>query len=312
MRQNGLINIAEMVILPPLRVLDQFLWKRDKDVTLIDAEAGTTVVRPERDTYRCWAGAPAILTIDAVFYLYYRLRDGSNRGYKAVVSKSDDGRNFTPVVVIDKADLGAKSIEGAELVKSDGKFRLLLSFQEESTGQWIVSVAEAERLELLTFSETTTLDFPESFQHHHYKDPVIVGDDLFVHTLSRLYTNNRTVRLRKNENGYRIIDKYRGIRVTEIVALEDQEVIFWDDTSSLIYNWEERSYVSTLDDPLAVGTAPGSGCLRYVTSTRFRGEIWIYYETATEQGGHEIKLNRVPVETVKEKIRTTPHSQSDR
>jgi hypothetical protein len=92
-----------------------------------DAEV---VLEPEDPRPGSWAGGPSVQLVDGTWWLAARLRRpvGEGRGFANVVSRSDDGVRFTPVVAVGKDRFGAESLERPALVHTpEGRWRLYVS-----------------------------------------------------------------------------------------------------------------------------------------------------------------------------------------
>ena len=122
------------------------------DTSLFDPSDGVSVVRPEVDQEGYWVGSPYPLSDGEKVYLYYRYRDPRRRGWKAVVAESDNGEDFTPVVKIDRIEVGAISLEGGALVKERGDYVLYLSFNDCEDRRWKIKAIKARNISFLNGS----------------------------------------------------------------------------------------------------------------------------------------------------------------
>ncbi len=116
---------------------------------LLDPEEGTTVIEPPGAGAGYWVGGCSANfgPEGGMFHLYYRTRKpiSEGRGGLCSVVRSADGVNFETVWCSTKKHFNSESIESASLLKSlEGKFRLYVSYVNQSSRKWDIALLEGD------------------------------------------------------------------------------------------------------------------------------------------------------------------------
>lgn len=147
---------------------------------LFDPEAAEVVLEPEAPGEGHWVGAPSVLRHAGQVLLTYRRRRprgaGSDRGYRAAIAASDDGRSFHDVAVLPKEALGTASIERTALLRdpAGAGWIWLISFVDPADGRWRIDALRAPSLEGLPAGERLPVLTAADIGGEGVKDPVPV------------------------------------------------------------------------------------------------------------------------------------------
>ncbi len=289
-------------------------------------EGAVVVAEPPGDGPGYWAGAPSAVLADGVYYLAYRLRRpiGKGRGFATVVARSEDGERFEPLLVVDKDEFGAESLERPALaIAPDGGWRLYMSCATPGTLHWRVDVLEAanpagfdpaRRRTVLPGNEATAV-----------KDPVIVWAGgrwhlwASCHPLAvpadadQMVTAYATSAdgLDWSWHGTALTGRQgswdaRGVRITSVLLNGYRSVAYYDGRASAAENFEERTGLAAGTGPGAfrqmdrqpLGSPHGAGGLRYLSMVRLPdGGHRLYYEATRQDGAHELRTEYLALST---------------
>lgn len=280
------------------------------------SDAGVVVEAPGAGPGN-WAGAPAAILEDDVFWLAYRVRRplNSGRGVSTVVARSSDGLVFQPVAEVHREAFGAASFERPALVRlADGGWRLYLSCATpDSKHWWIEAIDAATPHDFASGSRTMVLPGSATVG---VKDPVIIRDGdawhlwLCCHPLDVPGAEDRmTTRYLTSADGLAWTDRglalapsgsgwdARGTRVTTVLSLDPLAVLY-DGRADAASNWFERTGLAVSSDGVAltpVGDGPvafspfADGALRYAAAVPLPdGSTRFYFEAARADGAHDL------------------------
>jgi hypothetical protein len=265
-----------------------------------------------------WAGAATACLVAGRYYLAYRLRrpldDG--RGYAVVVASSSDGIMFETLLVLDKEEFGAESLERPALVPlPDGTWRIYVSCATPGSAHWWIDAIDgtdpgkfdpANRMTVLPGDGSSAL-----------KDPVVVRHDgrwlLWVccHPLSDPTRTDRMVtRFGESDDGLEWPSRAtalapqgegwdaRGTRITSVMHRDRCWVAYYDGRANAAENFRERTGIATGSVPSdlrGVGGGPaaqspwGDNTLRYVDVVALPGGGHrLYYEAGLPDGSHAL------------------------
>jgi hypothetical protein len=287
-------------------------------------EGAAVVVPAPGDGPGYWAGGPsAVLAADGTFWLSYRLRrpNGEGRGYANVVARSSDGVDFETVVVLDRDQFDADSLERPALVELvDGTWRVYVSCATPGTKHWRVVAIDADHPSRFSPSSArTVLPGDETVA---VKDPVVRQIDgtwhlwLCCHPLDlpedtdRMTTHYGTSHdgLHWTLHGPALAGTpgtwdQRGARVAEVVRDGGGWSAYYDGRATKEENAEERTGVAhgaapghLVAEPGVMGARPdGEGSLRYLSLLQLPdGGVRLYYETSRRDGAHDLRTEYVP------------------
>jgi hypothetical protein len=277
------------------------------------------VVAPPGTEPGYWAGAPSACVSDGRYYLAYRLRRpvGEGRGYAVVVASSADGVRFATLTVIDKAAMGAESLERPALVVTeDGTWRLYLSCATPGTKHW--------RIEVLEAADPGDFDPARSSVVLPGSASVGVKDPVILHSGGKWHLWASVHPLTDPEEADQMVTDYatsadgldwtwhgtvltgrpghwdaRGVRVSAVAVQDGRTFAYYDGRASAAENFEERTglavgsgfgmLVPQGDRPIAESPY-GLGGLRYLSAVPLPGGAWrLYYEASQDGGGHELR-----------------------
>jgi hypothetical protein len=281
--------------------------------------AAEVVLEPEDPRPGSWAGGPSAQLVDGTWWLAARLRRpvGAGRGFANIVSRSDDGVRFTPVVTVGKDRFGAESLERPALVHTpEGRWRLYVSCATPGTKHWRVDLLEAGTVEDLATAEPRTV-LPGS-DLEAVKDPVVRHDGRQWHLWASVHplddphaTDRMTTEHATSPDG---VDwtwqgtalagtpgswDARGVRFATVVLDGDRSWALYDGRATAGENWEERTglaeagddgrFTAAGDGPLLQSPHPPHG-LRYadVVALPGGGARW-FYEATRADGAHELR-----------------------
>jgi hypothetical protein len=298
--------------------------EEDRSAPLPGSGAATVVVEPPGAGPGYWAGAPSAASSNGDVYLAYRLRRpvGQGRGFAAVVAGSDDGQRFDTLVVLDRDDMGAESLERPALTRvPGGGWRLYVSCATPGTLHWRVDVLEASDPSGFDPERRTTV-LPGD-KSTAMKDPVVLWSGgqwhLWVccHPLDvaeeadRMHTRYATSAdgLDWTWRGVALAGRpgswdERGARITSVLLDRPAPVAYYDGRASSAQNWEEQTGLAFGSGPglfQAEGTEPaaqspheGHG-LRYLSVLPLTGGGHrLYYEATRPDGSHDLRTEYVP------------------
>lgn len=271
-----------------------------------------------------WAGGPSAVAVADGIVLAYRLRRpvGEGRGYANVVAHSTDGERFETLLVLDRDDFDAESLERPALaVGPDGSWRLYISSATPGTKHWRVDALEAS--DPAGFDPATRKATLPGDESTAFKDPVVLFADglwhlwVCVHPIDipeqadRMHTRYAT-----SEDGFHWGPQNialsprpgkwdeRGTRVASVLLGDDQTVAYYDGRAHAEQNWEEQTGLAYGTEPgrfVAVGDAPAAvsphhgGGLRYVSVVPLPdGGHRLYYEATRPDGAHDLRTEYSP------------------
>ncbi len=277
------------------------------------------VLEPEDPRPGSWAGGPSVQLVDGTWWLAARLRRpvGEGRGFANVVSRSDDGVRFAPVVAVGKDRFGAESLERPALVHTpEGRWRLYVSCATPGTKHWRVDLLEAATVAELATAEPRTV-LPGSAAEG-VKDPVVRHDGRQWHLWASVHplddpdaTDRMTTEHATSPDGIAWTWRgtalagtpgswdARGVRFATVVLDGDRTWALYDGRATAGENWEERTGLATAvgdgrfaaagDGPLLQSPHPPHG-LRYadVVPLPGGGARW-FYEATRADGAHELR-----------------------
>lgn len=287
-----------------------------QDTALFDPANGQVVATPAGRGDGYWTGAPATLYDDAedVVYLYTRSRHPFARGWNATIWRTDTGETFEPVWSIQRDAINATSIEGAALHRAEnGNYTLFLSYQDAASRQWNIMQITADTPAQFDPNTGTQITVPS---YPHLKDPVIHQDTLYVHAPSADFRSTTTLAMNLLTASPRVqgaleVDHPTPTRLTTVIDTGEHRLGFYDWRPSIFHTGEEWSRYGHLNGSALTTATPtgaaitagtGTGALRYITAEPVRDELWFFYEQATPTGEHQLYLNKVPAETVNQRI----------
>ncbi len=253
-----------------------------------------------------WIGAASALVHDGYIYLSYRDRHPieQGRGNRVYVARSPlrDGLTFETLCSVDKADMDAESLERPALdVTPAGDWHLYLSCATFGTKHWRIERLRAGGPGQFSAVSRETV-FPGS-AGFGIKDPVLErGDGLRIWATLHPLTEGDDNADRMTSVAADTLETVmtpdpgtwysRGTRITAVTG----EHAYFDGRASAAQNYEERTGLARWDGtrylPVAgpASSPHGGGALRYVSAiTLPQGGLRLYYESATEQGSHELR-----------------------
>lgn len=300
-----------------------------------DPANGKTILKPEGKGLGHWIGAPHVYYDDDLkkFFLYVRVRNprpadnkvapyDSHRGYKCQILESADGENFKIVWEMRKKQINAKSMEGAALIKIDGKYQLFLSFETQTKfPRWKIKKFVADHpsefdpnsLERVKWN----LRFPTSLS---IKDPNIMKyEEKYYLTIDYFRFWRKpwgSTGILESEDGikYKWLGDMFGqkikcdwanymVRITSFFKNNDHFIGFFDGADKFSRLCEEpaglvsgasfrKMKILSCNQPLFTSEY-GTNSVRYFFSIRQDDEIWLYYEYTEKQGEHVLKLYKI-------------------
>jgi hypothetical protein len=268
-----------------------------------------------------WAGGPSAVLDDGTWWLAYRLRRpvDEGRGYANVIARSDDGRSFETVCVLDRDAFGAASLERPALVRTaEGRWRVYISCSTPGSKHWWVDALDAPEPAAFDPDHRTTV-FPGD-DRWAMKDPVVHPPRdgrpwtawVCCHPLDVAGAEDRmTTSLATSGDGLSwdlgalVLEgragrwDERGTRVASVQPGPDGWVLY-DGRANEHENFEERTGLAVPAGDrgrlVAVGNEPAAasphagGCLRYVAAVaQPDGSYRLYYESSRADGAHELR-----------------------
>ena len=117
--------------------------------------AKVVVDTADQDSDGYWAGAPELHRVNDMFYVLYRKRNPSERGYLMRLVKSADLRNWSIVKEFTKDQAGCVSIEKSGLLIEQS--RTVWLFSCDTGNGWVVKKSEADSIENIDVSSASTI-----------------------------------------------------------------------------------------------------------------------------------------------------------
>jgi len=153
---------------------------------IFDPLEGITIIDPPGDMKEgCWAGASSIMYDDEghLFYLTYRLREPRpKRGYKYIISQSEDGRQFTPIWHFTREQIDSDSMEKGSLIKlAKDDWKLYISYVHKSDNKWRIDVVNGTHPASFDIAKRTSVLTSQSTNSEGVKDPVVILVDGTIH-----------------------------------------------------------------------------------------------------------------------------------
>ena len=306
-------------------------------------ELGQTILTPERREPGYWAGCPSVIADGDQFLMTYRRRRprgvGSDRGYACHVAQSPDGIHFSDIWSVSKEELSSPSMERFDIVREPDGYRLYISYVDPVDRRWRIDVIEAASPSGFTLGERKPVLTAANTGTEGVKDPVItrVGNEywMFVsfasgnglsgdqrtqaHASADIYNTGAgtfPTGLAISRDGIAFEwqgtalpvgaswDSYQA-RMTTVLTLGGQHLAFYDGSSAVGENYEERCGLASSSDLMhwesltpsepAIVSPHASGSVRYVDVLARADELWCYYECATADGSHETRLAQLPM-----------------
>jgi hypothetical protein len=265
-----------------------------------------------------WAGAPSVARgDDGTVYLAFRLRrpEGLGRGYATAVARSADGVRFETLLVINREEFGAESLERPALVATaDGAWRLYVSCATPGSKHWRVEMLEAGHPG--AFDARRSRVVLPGDDKTAVKDPVIVRDGGRWHLWASVHpladpdeADQMTTDYATSADGVSWTWQgtalsprpgewdARGVRVSAVRLSPGSAVAYYDGRAAKEQNFEERTGIATGTEPGAltahglIAQSPyGGGGLRYLCILPLPGggERY-YYEMTRADGAHELR-----------------------
>lgn len=303
---------------------------------LFNPKEGKTIFNPEGKGPGFWIGAPTIIWDKETnkYFLYVRVRnprpedgkvkpDDTYRGYKCQIYESDDGIDFNLVWEMRKHEIGARSMEQAALIKIEGKFHIILSYESPGTiPRWKIVKQTANHP-----SEFT----PQGFEKMNWNVPFFckfsIKDPIIKEFNNKYYLFIDYIRLKKPWTTTGILvstdgDKFEWLgevftnskdcewaqflmRLTSVFEINEKYLGFFDGTSKLKNVCDEKSGICSGDkieeleiwslEKPAYQSEYGKGSVRYLYALKRENIIDIYYDYTELQGEHVLKKKSVQI-----------------
>jgi len=145
---------------------------------LFDPAEGLTIREPPGEGPGHWAGAPSAFfdQIRERFYLYYRLRNPTERGWECRIAESRNGVHFDDIwAARAEEDFASPSIERAALIKTpEGRYRLYISYVDGENSRWRIDLLEAQSPEELDPKARRKVLAAEDIDSEGVKDPWVM------------------------------------------------------------------------------------------------------------------------------------------
>jgi len=136
---------------------------------------------PERPEPGYWVGSPSVLVDGDMTWLTYRDRRPrgveNERGWRAAVAVSRDGRTFEDVWEVRKSELETPSMERFDLIRTADGYELFLSFVDPADGRWRIDSVSAARPDGFDVTTRRPVLTARSTGTEGVKDPVVVEID---------------------------------------------------------------------------------------------------------------------------------------
>src|SRR3954466_9384095 len=280
-------------------------------------DATVVVPAPGREPGN-WSGAASAVLVDGVFWLTYRVRRPltEGRGVSVVVSRSENGVDFEPVVRVHRETFRCESFERPVLSPlPGGGWRLYLSCATYDSKHWWVDSLTAATVEQLPAGHQQVV-LPGTAEVA-VKDPVIQhptapGEEwvmwLCCHPLTEPGHEDRmTTRRLTSTDGLVWTDRRegragrprpsaaRGARVATVITTDPLTVLY-DGRADAASNWHEATGLARWDGSRLIPTddAPATspysdGAFRYACAVALPdGRTRFYVEAARPDGAHDL------------------------
>jgi len=149
----------------------------------VDPAQATTIREAEADAEGNWVGAPTIFyePEQKLFWLTYRWRNPTDRGYRAVIARGADGINFTDVWSREKTDFAtdATSLERATLIKNPitGNYQYWICIDGVGGLTWriykLTDVTDPANFDPTTITSVIPLGAAGEWDDYYVKDPKV-------------------------------------------------------------------------------------------------------------------------------------------
>ncbi len=284
---------------------------------------GQTVMEPPSEGKGFWAGAPSPYFDHEKekFYLYYRNRrptEGKYGDKEAIVAESKDGVNFNKIWSSKRG--GFSKCEGAAFLKRKGDYWLYISYHNRKS--WRIDLIKSDNPVDFDWENRIKVLRPFSKQVSHVKDPVSLGENsnemvVSYHPRNELSSYSGLIRSDDGMDFHWVGDcsphthKWNeGIaRITSVIPSQGGKLVFFDCERSMQFSGEEKSSVAFTKDlntfiqlkeegPL-FKSPHLSESLRYIKALEVKGKLYFFYEYAHASGAHELRVNKVSVESLK-------------
>ena len=283
---------------------------------IFDPERGRTIMHPPASGKGNWVGAANTIYVSSekVFYMYYRLRTSEERAKDCYIARSSDGVHFETIWHAHADELGAISIERAALFAAPGEgFFLYLSY-DVGGNIWKIDRLFAEAAASFKIADRTKAFDPAKLSVRYVKDPWVaqVGGTYHMYIHIRRLDSVKVTALATSEDGASW--KWQGevlrpglrwdnycSRITSAIKVNNQWLVFYDGTDTEQNNCEEMTGILVSDDMRkfkrvsidspALTSCNASGSLRYVDALRVGDELYCFYEYASPDASHELRLN---------------------
>ena len=290
-----------------------------------DPEEGATILAPAASGPGHWVGCPSVLDDPArgtilIAYRKRRPRGGPppDRGYECCIAESRDGIAFETIWTLTKDELATESMERFCLQRDpDGRYLLYLSYVDPRDGRWRIDVVEARAPDGFEVGSARKVLSAADTGTDAVKDPYVVrvGRAYYMYVSTFVTADGPApTSLAVSVDGLRFHwlgetlavgdrwDRYQA-RLSGILRLDGLFLGFYDGAASAAEDTEERLGIAlssnlrhwtrlSVEDPWLV-SPHATGSLRYVDCLERDGEWWLYYEYATADGSHELRLSRV-------------------
>ncbi|MFB6194920.1 MAG: hypothetical protein ABEI80_02025 [Haloplanus sp.] len=270
----------------------------------------TDVLTAEKDEPGYWRGAPAMAYDGGAdrILTHVRHRDPDDRGKRVSIHRiAPETLEATELVSLDKRDLGARSVEGGELVVEDGEYRWFISYQHPRTGNWRIQERRASTVEGL---QSGGADLDVASAYAHTKDPAIVNGEFHVISTTRNWLHSRIERVDvdRARPTTRAVD-LRGVENARLTSggLVGNEVFVdaWPnfpgtDISNFLWTTDERSATGELtaggvrvDTPERFVSASGTS-VTYVDGLLVDGTVYLLWQEERRDGSNDLVGTRLP------------------
>ncbi len=297
-----------------------------------DPSEGTVIRMPPGRGYGYWVGGHKVsYDPDGTFLLFYRERRPleSGRGGEAAIARSTDGISFDDIWRVDKADLGATSIEVGHVFRDpDGRYRLYISY-ERPGGRWQVDLMTADDPSRFDPQCRRTVLHPLDFGLGWIKDPFVVVRDgqfwTYVAVPGRTAPEvdggritarplDATAVARSDDGRYFPTLEYvfeapgtdtwdgRRARLNSVFPWRDGWAATYDGGRTYYDNYEEWAGLASSRDGVGFErvTRDGPwvrsphGSVRYVYVLPLSEAVLVYYEYTRVDGSHDLRVSRLP------------------
>jgi len=291
-----------------------------------------TIREAESDGSGYWVGASKVFYDKETgeFWLTYRWRNPTQRGYKAVIAKSTDGINFTDVWSANKTDFASStdSLELASLIRHPitGKYQYYICLDNaDGSGDFriykLADVDDPTELDPSTITKVLDVGVSGEWDDDMVKDPLVfsVGGLLLMIYHGRKAGGTTQTGLAYSIDGI-TWTKYVNnpiIRTGSSGAWDSRnavgEGVLMLDSAWLIYYTGRKEgdpedlckqglvcwippltgtpIKLTPDTPFAEGINPEHPSLKYLDIVIINGKAYLYYEHGQPDGSHDLVVN---------------------